>query len=110
MIENNGGNFMVKDNVLLHSVIFSACLLGTDDHYTTVNHLSGIGLILIMNYFILLHFIVDYLHYEGSIFATARGIGVFGDRVQNTKISSNIWRFDLIYIRPETQVNSLIYF
>jgi methionyl-tRNA synthetase len=34
---------MAKDNVPFHSVIFPACLLGAQDNYTVVNHLSGIG-------------------------------------------------------------------
>jgi hypothetical protein len=35
---------MAKDNVPFHSVIFPACLLGTQDNYTCVNHLAGIGM------------------------------------------------------------------
>lgn len=41
--------FMAKDNVPFHSVIFPACLLGTKDNYTLVNHLSGIGLELFLS-------------------------------------------------------------
>ena len=83
--------FMAKDNVPFHSVIFPACLLGAQDNYTTMKHLSGI----------------DYLTYEGLKFSKSRGIGVFGDHAQDTEIDSDIWRFYLIYIRPETQVNRL---
>ena len=35
--------FMAKDNVPFHSVIFPSCLIGANDNYTLVNHLSGIG-------------------------------------------------------------------
>ena len=35
--------FMAKDNVPFHSVIFPSCLLGTGENYTLVGHLSGIG-------------------------------------------------------------------
>ena len=35
--------FMAKDNVPFHSIIFPSCLLGTGDDFTLVNHLSGIG-------------------------------------------------------------------
>ncbi|CAF1155972.1 unnamed protein product [Rotaria sordida] len=79
--------FMAKDNVPFHSVIFPACLLGTQDNYTIVNHLSGI----------------DYLNYEDSKFSKSRGVGVFGDHAQHTEIPSDIWRFYLLYVRPETQ-------
>jgi methionyl-tRNA synthetase len=48
---------------------------------------------------------IDYLSYGGLKFSKTRGTGVFGDHAQNTKISSDVWRFYLLYIRPETQVN-----
>ncbi|CAF0956997.1 unnamed protein product [Adineta ricciae] len=79
--------FMAKDNVPFHSVIFPACLLGSQDNYNVVNHLSGI----------------DYLNYEDSKFSKSRGIGVFGDHAQDTEIPSDIWRFYLLCIRPESQ-------
>ena len=34
---------MAKDNVPFHSVVFPCSLLGTDDGYTLVNHLSSTG-------------------------------------------------------------------
>lgn len=36
-------NFMAKDNVPFHSVLFPCSLLGTDDNYTLVNHLIATG-------------------------------------------------------------------
>ncbi|CAF4413958.1 unnamed protein product, partial [Adineta steineri] len=45
--------FMAKDNVPFHAVIFPACLLGSHDNFTVVNHLSGI----------------DYLNYEDAKFS-----------------------------------------
>ena len=36
-------NFMAKDNVPFHSVVFPCSLLGTDDNYTLVNHLIATG-------------------------------------------------------------------
>jgi methionyl-tRNA synthetase len=47
---------------------------------------------------------LDYLNYEDAKFSKSRGIGVFGDHAQDTEIPSDIWRFYLLYIRPETQV------
>ena len=35
--------FMAKDNVPFHSVIFPSCLIGSGDNYTLVGNLSGIG-------------------------------------------------------------------
>jgi len=79
--------FMAKDNVPFHSVIFPSYLLGTGDNYALVGHLSGI----------------DYLNYEDGKFSKSRGTGVFGDQVKSTQIESDIFRFYLSYIRPETQ-------
>ena len=36
-------NFMAKDNVPFHSVIFPCTLLGTKDNWTVVNNLSATG-------------------------------------------------------------------
>ena len=48
---------------------------------------------------------LDYLNYEGSNFSESRGIVVFGDHVQHKEILSGIWRFYLLYVRPEIKVN-----
>lgn len=36
-------NFMAKDNVPFHSVVFPCSLLGSQDNYTLVNHLIATG-------------------------------------------------------------------
>ena len=82
--------FMAKDNVPFHSVIFPSCLIGTHENYTLVQHLSGI----------------EYLNYESGKFSKSRGLGVFGDQARSTGIDSDIYRFYLIFIRPEAQVSS----
>jgi len=38
-------NFLGKDNVPFHSVIFPATLLGADSGYTVVNHMSATGMV-----------------------------------------------------------------
>ncbi len=35
--------FMAKDNVPFHTVVFPASLLGADDNYTLLNHISSTG-------------------------------------------------------------------
>jgi methionyl-tRNA synthetase len=55
----------------------------------------------------LLLFCLDYLNYEDAKFSKSRGVGVFGDNAQETGIPSDIWRFYLVYVRPETQVSLL---
>ncbi|XP_068266933.1 methionine--tRNA ligase, cytoplasmic isoform X1 [Nyctibius grandis] len=80
-------NFMAKDNVPFHSVIFPCSLLGADDNYTLVNHLIA----------------TEYLNYEDGKFSKSRGVGVFGDMAKDTGIPADIWRFYLLYVRPEGQ-------
>ncbi|XP_069735090.1 methionine--tRNA ligase, cytoplasmic isoform X1 [Phaenicophaeus curvirostris] len=80
-------NFMAKDNVPFHSVIFPCSLLGTEDNYTLVNHLIA----------------TEYLNYEDGKFSKSRGVGVFGDMAKDTGIPADIWRFYLLYVRPEGQ-------
>lgn len=77
--------FMAKDNVPFHSVIFPSCLLGTRDNYTLVGHLSGI----------------EYLNYEDGKFSKSRGVGIFGNQAKLTELDADIFRFYLAYIRPE---------
>ena len=36
-------NFMAKDNVPFHTVVFPSSLLGAQDNYTLVNHLIATG-------------------------------------------------------------------
>uniref|UniRef100_A0A667WWS3 Methionine--tRNA ligase, cytoplasmic n=1 Tax=Myripristis murdjan TaxID=586833 RepID=A0A667WWS3_9TELE len=80
-------NFMAKDNVPFHSVVFPCSLLGAQDNYTLVNHLVA----------------TEYLNYEDTKFSKSRGVGVFGDMAQDTGIPSDVWRFYLLYLRPEGQ-------
>jgi len=79
--------FMAKDNVPFHSVVFPATLLGTGEKWTMVNRLMS----------------VEYLNYEDAKFSKSRGVGVFGNDAQDTGIPSDVWRFYLMYVRPENQ-------
>ncbi|KAK0732404.1 methionyl-tRNA synthetase [Apiosordaria backusii] len=78
--------FMGKDNVVYHTIIFPASKIGTRDAWTKLHHLST----------------TDYLTYEGGKFSKSRGVGVFGDSAKETEVPSDIWRFYLLYCRPET--------
>ncbi|KAG5896434.1 hypothetical protein JTB14_022513 [Gonioctena quinquepunctata] len=81
---------MAKDNVPFHSVLFPAMLLGTNKGYITVSHIMA----------------TEYLNYEDGKFSKSRGVGVFGTDAQNTGIPSDVWRFYLLYVRPESQDSS----
>ena len=48
--------------------------------------------------------LAEYLNYEEGKFSKSRGVGVFGNNAQDSGIPADIFRFYLLYIRPETQV------
>ncbi|OQD67176.1 hypothetical protein PENDEC_c043G04494 [Penicillium decumbens] len=78
--------FLGKDNVAYHTVIFSGSQIGTRDTWTKLHHLST----------------TEYLTYEDGKFSKSRGKGVFGDSAQKTGVASDVWRYYLIFYRPET--------
>ncbi len=77
--------FIGKDNIPFHTVIFPATLLATQDPWTMLHHMSS----------------SEYLNYEGGKFSKSRGMGIFGNDVQDTGIPADMWRFYLFYNRPE---------
>ncbi|KAK6604793.1 methionyl-tRNA synthetase [Botrytis cinerea] len=78
--------FMGKDNVPFHTVIFPGSQLGTGDKWTKLNHLST----------------TEYLNYENGKFSKSRGVGVFGDTAKDTGVPPSVWRYYLLSNRPET--------
>ena len=78
--------FMGKDNVTFHSIMFPSCLIGTGENYTKVNALST----------------TEYLTYEGNKFSKSKQVGVFGSNAKETGIPSEVWRYYLLANRPET--------
>ena len=77
--------FMAKDNIPFHSVIFPATQIATNDRWTKVHHLDS----------------TEYLNYEDTKFSKSRNIGVFGTDVIKTNIPVDLWRFYLLINRPE---------
>lgn len=77
--------FMAKDNIPFHSVVFPASQLGTEKDWVTVHHLSS----------------TEYLNYEDTKFSKSNNVGVFGSDVMDTNIPVDLWRFYLLAIRPE---------
>ena len=78
--------FIGKDNIPFHTVIFPSSLLGSGDNWTLLHHMSS----------------SEYLNYEGGQFSKSKGIGVFGNDAKNTGIPADVWRFYIFYNRPET--------
>jgi len=77
--------FMAKDNIPFHTVIFPASLLGTGKPWTMLHHINS----------------TEYLNYEDTKFSKSRNVGVFGDDVTRTGIAIDLWRFYLLSNRPE---------
>jgi len=77
--------FVGKDNIPFHTVIFPASLLGTGEDWTTLHHMSS----------------TEYLNYESGKFSKSRGVGVFGTDARETGIPVDVWRFYIFYNRPE---------
>ncbi|KAF9413977.1 hypothetical protein BGZ94_000544 [Podila epigama] len=77
---------MGKDNVPFHTVIFPSTLMGTEENWTLLNTLST----------------TEYLQYETGKFSKSRGVGIFGNNVQETGVPPSVWRYYLLSNRPES--------
>jgi methionyl-tRNA synthetase len=77
--------FIGKDNIPFHTVIFPSSQLGTAEPWTTLYHMSS----------------TEYLNYEGGKFSKSKGVGVFGTDAKETGIPADVWRFYIYYNRPE---------
>ncbi|MBN2478136.1 methionine--tRNA ligase [Candidatus Micrarchaeota archaeon] len=77
--------FMGKDNVPFHTVIFPSSLIGSGKKWTLLHHIST----------------TEYLNYESGKFSKSRGIGVFGLDAIETGIPADVWRYYLLINRPE---------
>lgn len=78
--------FMGKDNVPFHTVVFPASQLGTKEKWTKLHHLST----------------TEYLQYEDGKFSKSRGVGVFGNSAKDTGVPPSVWRYYLASVRPES--------
>ena len=77
--------FIGKDNIPFHTVIFPATQLASGEDWTMLYHMSS----------------TEYLNYEGGKFSKSHGIGIFGNDVESTGIPADVWRFWMFYNRPE---------
>ena len=77
--------FMGKDNVPFHTIIFPACQIGTKEPWTMMSSIS----------------VTEYLNYEDGKFSKSRGVGVFGNDAKETGIPVEVWRYYLLSMRPE---------
>lgn len=78
--------FIGKDNIPFHTVVFPSSLLGSGRDWTMLHHMSS----------------SEYLNYEAGKFSKSMGVGVFGTDVMETGIPADVWRFYIFWNRPET--------
>ncbi|CAE6415764.1 unnamed protein product [Rhizoctonia solani] len=78
--------FMGKDNVYFHTVLWPGILLADGRPWTKLHHLST----------------TEYLNYESGKFSKSRGVGVFGPGAKETGVPPAVWRYYLLASRPET--------
>jgi methionyl-tRNA synthetase len=77
--------FMGKDNVPFHTIVFPASLLGSGDPYIRVRQVAA----------------TEYLNYEDGKFSKSRNVGVFGNDAMQSGIPVEVWRYYLVAVRPE---------
>ncbi len=79
--------FIGKDNIPFHTVIFPSTLIGSGQDWTKLYHMSS----------------SEYLNYENGKFSKSKGVGVFGSDAKESGINADAWRFYIFYNRPEKQ-------
>jgi methionyl-tRNA synthetase len=88
--------FMAKDNVPFHSIIFPGSLIGTGKDWNLVNNIAA----------------VEYLNCvkDGKVvkFSKSNNVGIFGTDVIESNIDVDLWRFYLILNRPEKSDSQFI--
>ncbi|MFC1697456.1 methionine--tRNA ligase [Nanoarchaeota archaeon] len=77
--------FMGKDNIPFHTIMFPSFLIGTDDGWTIMDTISS----------------NEFLNYESGMFSKSRGVGIFGDNAMETGIPADVWRYYIMVNRPE---------
>ena len=79
--------FIGKDNIPFHTVVFPCSEIGTGKDFTKLFHMSS----------------TEFLNYEDGKFSKSKGVGVFGTDAVESGIKSDAWRFYIYYNRPERQ-------
>ncbi|MFW5746458.1 MAG: methionine--tRNA ligase [Nanoarchaeota archaeon] len=79
--------FMGKDNIPFHTILFPAFCIGSHDGYTLMDTIS----------------VNEYLNYEAGKFSKSRGQGVFCDDAMATGIPADCWRYYIMTNRPEKE-------
>ena len=79
--------FIGKDNIPFHTVVFPCSEIGSGMDFTKLFHMSS----------------TEFLNYESGKFSKSKGIGVFGSDAVESGLPSDAWRFYIYFNRPEKQ-------
>lgn len=78
--------FMGKDNVFFHTIVFPSIIFATHQDLPLIERLS----------------VTEFLLFENEKFSKSRGHGIFGmDLINDECGPSDLWRYYLLKIRPE---------
>jgi len=77
--------FVGKDNIPFHTVIFPSTQIASSERWTMLHHMSS----------------TEYLNYEDGKFSKSKGVGIFGNDCMETGIPAEFWRFYIFFNRPE---------
>lgn len=86
--------FMGKDNITFHTVIFPSTLIGTGKPWTKLHTISTTEF---------LNYEIDPITNKPKKFSKSRNTGVFGDDAMSTGVPCEVWRYYLLINRPENQ-------
>jgi len=78
--------FMAKDNIPFHTILFPATMLASGQKWTMLHHIDS----------------TEYLQTEDGKFSKSRKTGLFGDDAMKTGILSDVFRYYLLTNRPES--------
>lgn len=78
-------HFIGKDNIPFHTIFWPGMLIANGEYNLPYN-VAGL----------------QYLNYEGGKISKSRGFGIFCENLPETELSSDLWRFYLTYLIPET--------
>jgi methionyl-tRNA synthetase len=78
--------FMAKDNIPFHTILFPATMLATGNKWTMLHHIDS----------------TEYLQHEDGKFSKSRKTGLFGDDAMRLGIPSDVYRYYLLVNRPES--------
>ncbi len=77
--------FMAKDNIPFHTILFPATLMASGGNWTMLHHIDS----------------TEYLNHEDGKFSKSRGVGLFGDDAIKTGVPADVFRYYLLVNRPE---------